>query len=130
MSRLDASLDTHRDGEVRQALEPLVATCDAAGMSVLGLIHHNKSGSTDPLQVIMASKAFPAVARSVNTVLVDPDDETGGRRLFGTPKSNLGRSDLPVLSFTVGGWQYATDDGPGWTGQLALGTTSTERSMT
>ena len=49
----------------------------------------------------MASKAFTAVARSVHTVMTDPDDDTGRRRLFGTPKNNLGRNDLPTLSFVI-----------------------------
>ena len=29
---------------------------------MLGIIHHNKSGSTDPLQVIMGSRAFCVAA--------------------------------------------------------------------
>jgi AAA domain/Bifunctional DNA primase/polymerase, N-terminal len=121
MSRLHESLDTHRDGDVRRALEPLVSVADNTGMAILGLIHHNKSGSTDPLQLVMASKAFTAVARSVHTAIKDPDDETGNRRLFGTPKNNLGRIDLPTLSFTIIGWYFDTDDGPGETGQLVWG---------
>jgi hypothetical protein len=47
---------------VQLALEQMVAMADENGLSVLGLIHHNKSRSPDPLQVVMASKAFPAVA--------------------------------------------------------------------
>jgi hypothetical protein len=90
-------------------------------MAAIGLIHHNKSGKTDPLELVMASKAFTAVAHSVHTVIKDPDDETGSRKLFGTPKNNLGRLDLPTLSFTVNPWKYATDDGPGETGQLVWG---------
>ena len=86
MSRL-GELDTHRDAEVRQALEPLVAVADKTNMAILGLIHHNKSGSTDPLQLVMGSKAFTAVARSVHTVIPDPDDDTNMRRMFGTQKT-------------------------------------------
>ena len=118
MSRL-GKLDTHRDAEVRQALEPLVAVADLARMAVLGLIHHNKSGSTDPLQLVMGSKAFTAVARSVHTVVPDPDNDT--RRLFGTPKNNLGRTDLPTLAFTIGSHRIDTDEGPAWTGRLEWG---------
>jgi hypothetical protein len=50
VSRL-GDLDTHKDAEVRQALEPLVAIADRVNMAILGIIHHNKSGSSDPLQV-------------------------------------------------------------------------------
>lgn len=121
MSRLSESLDTHRDGDVRRALEPMVAVADRTGMSVLGLIHHNKSGSSDPLQLVMGSKAFTAVARSVHTVVPDPDDDTDQRRLFGTPKNNLGRTDLPTLSFTISGHPVSTDDGTAWTSHIDWG---------
>jgi hypothetical protein len=122
ISRLDDRLDTHKDAEVRRALEPLVAAADEANLTVLGLIHHNKSGSSDPLQVVMASKAFPAVARSVHTVVPDPDDDSGARRLFGTPKNNLGRSDLPTLGFTIDSYPVETeDDDLAWTGRLVWG---------
>jgi len=120
MSRL-GDLDTHRDAEVRQALEPLVAIADRTNMAILGLIHHNKSGSSDPLQLVMGSKAFTAVARSVHTVIPDPDDDTNQRRLFGTPKNNLGRSDLPTFTFTIVGHPIHTDEGTAWTGCLEWG---------
>jgi AAA domain len=125
MSRLSDRLDTHRDAEVRLALEPLAALANRAHLAVLGIIHHNKSGSTDPLQVVMGSRAFTAVARSVHTVILDPDDETGRRRLFGTPKNNLGRSDLPTFSFAIESFAIQTDDGDlAWTGRLAWGAQS------
>jgi len=120
MSRL-GDLDTHRDAEVRQALEPLAAIADRCGMAVLGVCHHNKSGGSDPLQMVMGSKAFTAVARSVHTVVPDPEDDTDTRRLFGTPKNNLGRTDLPTLSFTIGSHRIDTDEGTAWTGRLAWG---------
>ena len=90
-------------------------------MAVLGLIHHNKSGSADPLQLVMGSKAFTAVARSVSTVIPDPDDETGQRRLFGTPKNNLGTTDLPTLTFTIASHAIETPEGTAWTGGVAWG---------
>jgi hypothetical protein len=101
MSRLEAGLDTHKDAETRRALEPIAALADSTGMSVLGLIHFNKGGSAEVLNNVMASKAFTAVARSVSTVIRDPNDDTGRTRIFGTPKSNLGRDDLPLLPFQL-----------------------------
>ena len=118
ISRL-GDLDTHRDSEVRQALEPLVGVATRSNMAVLGLIHHNKSGSADPLQSVMGSTAFSAVARSVHTVIPDPDDDTGGQRLFGTPKNNLGRTDLPTLAFAVASHAVPTEQGTAWTGAIA-----------
>ncbi len=121
MSRLDESLDSHRDAEVRRALEPLAALADRCNMAVVGIIHHNKSGATDPLQLVMGSRAFTAVARSVHTVVRDPDDDAGERRLFGTPKNNLGRTDLPTLTFTIAGYRVETEEGDAWTGRVVWG---------
>lgn len=119
MSVIDAKLDTHRDREVRQALEPLAGLADDARMAIVGLIHHNKSGSTDALQLVMGSKAFSAVARSVHTCIPDPDDDDQVRKLFATSKNNLGRLDLPVLGFTITSHAVETeDDGTAWTGRL------------
>ena len=117
LSRLDGGLDSHKDGEVRQALEPLVAALDRTGCTGIGLIHVNKSTSTDPLTTLMASRAFAAVARAVLFVMVDPNDEH--TRLLGQPKNNLGRSDLPTLTFAIDGVKVAdTAEGPVWTGKL------------
>jgi hypothetical protein len=119
MSRLAASLDTHKDSEVRQALEPLVKVAQDCDVSVLGIIHVNKSNSTDPLNSLMGSRAFAAVARSVLFCMVDPDDETEERRLLGLPKNNLGRTDLPTLAFRIKNKFVAhTDDGDVWTGAM------------
>jgi G:T/U-mismatch repair DNA glycosylase len=117
MSRLDAKLDTHKDAEVRLALEPLVRLADVTGAAILGLIHVNKSMSTDPLTTLMASRAFAAVARAVLFAMKDPDDET--LRLLGQPKNNLGRVDLPTLTFRIQSAHVAdTDEGPVFTGRI------------
>ena len=117
LSRLDARLDTHKDAEVRRALEPLSAMADAANLSVLGLMHVNKSASSDALNLLMASRAFPAVARNVLFVMTIPDHES--QRLVGQAKNNLGRMDLPTLVFKVDNTLVATTpEGPVWTGKL------------
>lgn len=69
----------------------------------------------------MGSKVFTAVARSVHTVVIDPDDEEEERKLFGTPKNNLGRTNLPTLSFTIVSTGIDTDEGTAWTGRLVWG---------
>ena len=125
MSRLDARLDSHRDGEVRQALEPLVKSCERTRLAAWGLIHFNKSGSSNPLDNLMASKAFPAVARTVHMVVRDPDDEADRRRIFGMEKNNLGPLGLPVKTFTIEPWTFTTDDGSiGEVGRLQWGADS------
>lgn len=99
LSRVAADLDTHKDSDVRIALEPVVRLADITGAAVIGLIHVNKSTSTDPLTMLMGSRAFAAVARSVLFVLTDPDDSA--KRMMGQAKNNLGRGDLPTLSFHI-----------------------------
>lgn len=117
MSRLDSTLDTHKDADVRLALEPLVALADRCRVTVLGIIHVSKSSSSDPLTTVMGSRAFAAVARAVLFVMADPDDDT--IRMLGQPKNNLGRSDLPTLTFQVEGVVVAeTEDGPIVTGRV------------
>lgn len=88
MSALHASLDTHKDREVRKGLDPLAAFAADTGVAVVGLIHTNKRETTDPLNSLMASRAFSAVARSVLYAITDPEHED--RYLLGHPKSNLG----------------------------------------
>ena len=118
LSRLHASLDTHKDAEVRQALEPLVALADRCGAAVVGMIHVNKSTSTDPLTLLMGSRAFAAVARAVLFVMKSPDDDE--LRLIGQPKNNLGRTDQPTLQFTIASRMVAdTDEGQVWTGAIS-----------
>jgi len=98
LSRLDVGLDTHKDSDVRRALEPLVDMAQSCECSVLGIIHVNKHSGTDALSRVMGSRAFTAVSRSVLYVIEDPDDEKV--RIIGRPKSNIG-GDAPSQSFTI-----------------------------
>ncbi len=117
LSRIDADLDTHKDADVRRALEPVVTLAESSGACVIGLIHVNKSASVDPLTLLMGSRAFAAVARSVLFVMVDP--QNAATRLFGLAKNNLGRMDLPTLSFQiVNTFIASTDDGDVTTGRV------------
>ena len=117
MSRLSATLDTHKDAEVRLALEPLVALATRTDAAVLGIIHVNKSGGGDALNMLMGSRAFGAVARSVLFAMASPDDES--IKLLGQPKNNLGRSDLPTLTYQISGAHVAdTEEGEVWTGRV------------
>lgn len=117
MSRISGKLDTHKDAEVRQALEPLAALSDTHKCVVLGLIHVNKSGKGDALDRIMGSRAFAATARSVLFVMKDPEDPT--KRLTNTEKNNLGTLDLPTLTFRINNTFVAdTDEGPVYAGRM------------
>jgi hypothetical protein len=111
LSRLDGNLDTHKDADVRLALEPLVALAGRNGIHLIGLIHVNKTATTDPLTSLMASRAFVAVARAVLFVMKDPEDD--GVRLVGQPKNNLGRTDMETLRFEVQEVVVGTDPDDG-----------------
>ena len=99
VSRLSSSLDTHKDAEVRLALEPLVDILQELEVAGIGLIHLNKTASGDALSMLMASRAFAAVARAVVFCTQDPDDDT--LRLFGQAKNNLGPIDLPSIRYVI-----------------------------
>ncbi len=99
MSRLSTSLDSHKDAEVRVALEPLTAFAKRANVAIIGLIHLNKSTGTDSLNLIMGSKAFSAVARSVLVAMKDPMDDS--RVVLGLEKSNLGSRDVKTYVYKI-----------------------------
>lgn len=118
MSRMGEK-DTHKDADVRKALEPMCAIADKCQFAIIGLMHHNKSGSTDPLRSVMGSTAFGAVARSVHTVISAPEDEDyegPPRRMLGTIKNNLGQisgtghGDLKTWMFYIESVTLATED--------------------
>lgn len=111
MSRLSGALDSHKDSDVRQALEPLAGVAHDTGCAVVGLMHVNKSGSSDPLSSLMASRAFTAVPRAILYTMTDPNSESGVRKLLGVPKSNLGRANPPLLAYVVAEATVAKDAG-------------------
>lgn len=93
MAVIAGSLDTHKDADVRSALIPLSRHLADSSVAVLALIHVNKSNGTDPLNTVMASRAFTAVARSVLYAIEDGETGRGGEAttyLLGHAKSNLG----------------------------------------
>ena len=100
MSRLSTNLDSHKDAEVRVALEPLTDFAKRTNVAVLGLIHVNKGKDTDALNLIMGSRAFPAVARAVLVAMKDP--EQPNQFILGLEKSNLGSvADLPAFAYRI-----------------------------
>lgn len=128
-SRLAASLDSHKDADVRRALEPLVALAHRTFMTILGLIHVNKGADRDVLNSIMASRAFSAVPRSVLFVIRDPDDDEGQVRCFGNAKNNLGPAGLKTYRFRIAGHQVGEKNGVEiWTGRVDWDE-STERDI-
>jgi AAA domain len=128
ISRLSRRLDTHRDAEVRQGLEPLARLADEASAAIVGLIHVSKAATRDPLTAVMGSRGFVALARAVLSVAVDPDDRR--RRVMSQTKCNVGRDDtagLESLAYAIESADIETPHGTArtsrvvWKGTAARG---------
>ena len=92
--------DSHKNTEVRRALQPLVDLGARLGAAVLGISHFSKgSAGRDPTERVTGSLAFGAVARVVLCVAkVQERDGGDDRRILARAKSNIGPDD--------GGFEY------------------------
>ena len=125
-SVMDGRIDAHRDREVRKALEPLGTLAAGTGAAVLGLVHLGKGIGSDPVNLILGSRAFSAVARVALVAARDPDDEASN--VLSVEKSNLGRIDVPGLTYRIDGAEIATDEGMAGAG-LLVWTGETDRRV-
>lgn len=82
--------DSHKNGEVRRALQPLVDFGEKLDCAVLGISHFSKgTGGKDPMERVTGSLAFAALARIVlATAKIAEGDAT--KRIFCRAKSNIG----------------------------------------
>ena len=92
--------DSHKNTEVRRALQPLVDLASRLDAAVLGISHFSKGGAgSDPASRVVGSIAFTAVARVVLVAAkVKGDDDEQDRRILARGKSNIGPDD--------GGFEY------------------------
>lgn len=96
LSMIGESIDTHRNREVREALDPLARLADRTGTVVHGIAHFNKSSGTDAASLITGSGAFKDVPRAV---LGFARDDEG--RVMTQIKNSLGRDDVPSMSYEI-----------------------------
>ena len=81
--------DSHNNGTVRKALQPLVDMANEYNLAVLGILHFNKSTETsNPLNRIVGSVGFGSMARLVMVSVIDNDNPDS--RLLVRVKSNVG----------------------------------------
>lgn len=86
--------DSHKNTEVRRALQPVVDLASACGFAVLGITHFSKGGQgTDPAQRVVGSVAFTAVARVVLVAAKVQSEDGEDRRILARSKSNIGPDD-------------------------------------
>ena len=91
--------DSHKNTEVRRALQPLVDLGASCNCAVLGISHFSKGGQgQDPTQRVVGSIAFSAVARVVMVAAKVKSDDGQDRRILARSKSNVGPDD--------GGFEY------------------------
>jgi len=95
--------DSHKNAEVRRALQPLVDLASYLNAAVLGISHFSKgTAGRDPTERVTGSVAFGAVARVVMVAAkVKHEDGEEDRRILARAKSNLGPDD--------GGFEYGLE---------------------
>jgi putative DNA primase/helicase len=82
--------DSHKNSEVRRALQPLAEFAERHQCAVLGISHFSKgTAGRDPLERVTGSLAFGAAARVV-IAAAKLADEDGGGRVMVRAKSNIG----------------------------------------
>lgn len=83
--------DSHKNTEVRRALQPLVDLGHEIGVAILGISHFSKgSQGRDPTERVAGSLAFGALARVVLAAAKVQDED---RRILARAKSNIGPDD-------------------------------------
>ncbi|HYT69218.1 MAG TPA: AAA family ATPase [Vicinamibacterales bacterium] len=96
---------TNNEADVRSALSPFRAVCQAAGLYGLGVIHPRKSLEGGVADSISGSAAFRNASRGVFHVYTDPEDESDQPvRLLFTSKANYLARRPPTLRFRILSW--------------------------
>lgn len=91
--------DSHKNTEVRRALQPLVDLASRIGAAVIGISHFSKGGQgSDPASRVVGSIAFTAVARVVLVAAKVTGEDGEQRRILARGKSNIGPD--------TGGFEY------------------------
>jgi hypothetical protein len=99
-SFLGGKVDANRDNEVRAVLAPVSLLAERYGLAVLVVAHHNKSSASHADDLILGSRAFTGLARSVLHLMLDPEDKD--RRLLLPGKVNVARKPMG-LAFRIDG---------------------------
>lgn len=105
--------DSHKNSEVRRSLQPLVNLALITRAAALGVTHFSKASSgKDPVERVVGSIAFGALARIVMAA-TKMSEEQGGGRILVRAKSNIG--------LDTGGFKYELQQGelPGHPGITA-----------
>ena len=94
--------DSHKNAEVRRALQPLVDLAAELDCAVYGITHFTKgTAGREPVERVTGSLAFGALTRIVTVATKLPNDgnHPHGARLFARAKSNIGPDGGGFLLF-------------------------------
>jgi hypothetical protein len=120
MSVISERVDTHRERDVRTALDPLARIADRTGAIILGIAHFSKSAGSDAASLITGSGAFKNVPRTIFGFARDEASDTG-ERVMTQVKNSLGQCDqLPSYGYTIESTTIETPNGPADTGRFHL----------
>lgn len=125
LSTIDGEIDTYKSREVRDALEPLHQMADETGTVILGNAHFNKASGSDPQLKVSGSQAFNEVCRAMLSFAFDPENS---QYVISQSKNNLGRTDLPNLTYQIEPAEIATSEGTSEVGRLVF-TGESQRSV-
>ncbi len=117
LSNIDKRIDTYKSREVRDALEPLQALADETRCVILGNAHFNKATGSDPLLRITGAAAFGEVCRAALAFAHDADSAT---YVISQAKNNLGRLNLPNLTYRLEPFTVDTKEGPSEVSRLVF----------
>ena len=107
ITALLTGIDSHRDTEVRSALQPLSDLAKRSKTAILMVMHLNKSEHASVLHRLSGSIGFGALARSV---LFLGTHAQSGRKSIDCIKHNLSKGQPDPVEFAIG------DDGFRWVG--------------
>ena len=105
-SYIGSSANSYCDNEVRAVLAPIAELAKKHNVAVVIVAHTRKSPAKHADDMVMGSRAFTAIARSVWHLM--PDSEDPDKRLLLAGKNNLAASS-DGLSFRINGRPAAID---------------------
>lgn len=105
-SYIGSSANSYSDNEVRAVLAPIAELAKKHDVAVVLVAHTRKSPAKHADDMVMGSRAFTAIARSVWHLM--PDSEDPDKRLLLAGKNNLAASS-DGLSFRINGHPAAID---------------------
>ena len=125
---LGAKIDSHRNSDVRSALNPLTLFAHKYKVAILGINHLSKKSDLDAIYRTLGSIGFVGAPRAVWGVAWDKHDDRGSRRLMTPIKANLSVSPDTIAFSIVDGVVMFEAEAMQMTGNEAFGSDQGDRT--